>query len=233
MRLGGHHTLKGTSLGLTRGVSEPETLMRRRQFVRTAGGATAALGAGAGGVASPAAAQEQRPDFGGYTEGAEGGTYEDLRGESEVTVEVGGGGSGLAFLPTDLWIDQGTTVTFEWSSGGHNVLFEELPGESAVEGHEPTEGDGFSFSVTFDTNGVYKYFCQPHKSLNMLGAIAVGEGVATVAVESGGGKELHEYGVPIQAHWVGAATILGIVVTIVFTFYILKYGESAHTGTGR
>jgi hypothetical protein len=40
-------------------------------------------------------------------------------------------------------------------------------------------------------------------------------------------------GVPIQAHWVGAATILGIVMTVVFSFYVLKYGESPHTGTGR
>ena len=207
--------------------------MRRREFVRTAGGTTAALGAGA---AAPATAQEgggQRPDFGGYTEGAEGGTYEDLRGESEVTVEVGGTSSGLAFLPTNLWIDEGTTVTFEWTSGGHNVLFEEMPDGAGVSGHEPTEDGGFSFSVTFDTGGVYKYYCRPHESLGMLGAIAVGAGVPTVAVEGAGEKELHEYGVPIQAHWVGAATILGIVVTIVFTFYILKYGESAHTGTGR
>jgi Plastocyanin len=102
-----------------------------------------------------------------------------------------------------------------------------------VSGHEPTESGGFSFSVTFDTAGVYNYFCQPHKSLGMLGAIAVGSDVATKSVGGGGGKELHELGVPIQAHWVGAATILGIVMTVVFSFYVLKYGESPHTGTGR
>lgn len=214
--------------------------MNRREFVRSAGGATAALGAGAT-AAGTAAAQEEgggggttQPDFGGYTEGAEGGTYKDLRGESEVTVTVGGGGSGLAFLPTNLWIDTGTEVTFEWANSGHNVLFEEMPDGSEVSGHEPVEGGDFSFSVTFDTGGVYKYFCQPHKSLNMLGAIAVGEDVPTQTVGGAGGpKELHALGVPVQAHWVGAATILGIVVTIVFTFYVLKYGESAHTGTGR
>jgi hypothetical protein len=71
----------------------------------------------------------------------------------------------------------------------------------------------------------------------MVGGIAVGEDVPTKSVgggeEGGGGKELHELGVPIQAHWVGAATILGIVMTVVFSFYVLKYGESPHTGTGR
>jgi hypothetical protein len=50
--------------------------------------------------------------------------------------------------------------------------------------------------------------------------------------EGGGRKSLHELGVPIQAHWVGSATILGIIVTIVYTFYILKYGETPHSGHG-
>jgi hypothetical protein len=49
----------------------------------------------------------------------------------------------------------------------------------------------------------------------------------------GGEKELEELGVPIQAHWVGSATILGIIVTLAYTFYVLKYGESPNTGTGR
>ena len=206
--------------------------------MRRAGGATAAVGAGATATAGTAAAEEeeggggQKPDFGGYTDGAEGGEYLDARGESEVTVEVGGGG-GLAFAPTEVWIDSGTTVTFEWISDGHNVLFEEMPSDAGVSGHEPIEGEGFSFEVTFETGGIYGYYCDPHKSLGMLGGIAVGEEVPTVSAGGGGPKELHDLGVAIQAHWVGAATILGIVMSVIFTFYLVKYGESAHTGTGR
>ncbi|MCO8265935.1 halocyanin, partial [Haloferax sp. AB510] len=55
--------------------------MKRREFLRTAGGATAAATAAAG----TAAAQEGgggaqvQPDFGGYLDGIDGG-YEDLRG---------------------------------------------------------------------------------------------------------------------------------------------------------
>lgn len=213
--------------------------MKRRDFIRNAGGATAALGAGASATAGTAAAQEaggggggQQPDFGGYTDDAQGGSYEDLRGQGEVTINVGGG-DGLAFLPTGIWIDSGTTVTFEWSSGGHNVIFEEAPGGADVSGHEPLENEGFSFDITFDTGGIYKYYCEPHRQSGMQGAIAVGEDVPTVAAGGGGPKELHELGVPIQAHWVGSATVLGIIVSIVFTFYVLKYGESANTGTGR
>ncbi|WP_348612021.1 plastocyanin/azurin family copper-binding protein [Halobaculum rarum] len=209
--------------------------MKRRDFMRQAGGATAAIGAGATATAGTAAAQEggggQRPDFGGYTDGAEGGEYLDARGESEVTVEVGGGG-GLAYLPTELWIDTGTTVVFDWVSDGHNVLFDDNPGD--VSGHEPLEGEGFSFEVTFESGGIYTYYCDPHRSLGMLGGIAVGEDVPTVSAGGGGGpKELHDLGVAIQAHWVGAATILGIIMSVIFTFYLVKYGESAHTGTGR
>lgn len=214
--------------------------MKRRDFIRNAGGATAALGAGASATAGTAAAQEggggggggQQPDFGGYIDDAKGGSYEDHRGQSEVTVEVGGG-DGLAFLPTGMWIDTGTTVTFKWVSGGHNVVFEETPSGASVSGHEPIESQGFTFDVTFDTGGIYKYFCNPHKSLGMLGAIAVGSDVPTASAGGGGPKELHELGVPIQAHWVGSATVLGIIVSIVFAFYVLKYGESPNTGTGR
>jgi hypothetical protein len=39
-------------------------------------------------------------------------------------------------------------------------------------------------------------------------------------------------GVPIQAHFVGIATILAIIVSLVFTFFMLKYGESPHASGG-
>ena len=212
--------------------------MKRRNFIRNAGGATAALGAGASASAGNATAQEGgsggggRPDFGGWLEDAKGGAYQDFRGQSEVTVEVGAG-DGLAFIPTEIWIDTGTTVTFDWVSDGHNVEFEETPSDADVSGHVPIEGEGYSFSTTFDTGGIYKYFCDPHRSLGMLGGVAVGGDVPTVSAGGGGPKELEELGVPIQAHWVGSATVLSIIVSIVFTFYILKYGESPNTGTGR
>ncbi|MFB6244538.1 MAG: plastocyanin/azurin family copper-binding protein [Halobaculum sp.] len=217
--------------------------MKRREFVRSAGGTTAALGVGASAAGTAAAAEDggggggTRPDFGGYTDGAKVGSYKDLRGKKEVTVSVGAGSGGVAFAPTNIWIDKGTKVTFEWvGNKSHNVLFESKPDGAGVSGHKSLESSGFTYEATFDTGGIYKYYCQPHKALGMLGAIGVGGDVPTKSVSSGGGggeKELHSLGVPIQAHWVGAATILGIVTTIVFAFYVLKYGESPHTGTGR
>ena len=223
-------------MGLTPTRSINSTQMKRRDFIRNAGGVTAALGAGASASSGTVVAQEggggQKPDFGGWLEGAKGGTFQDLRGQSEVTVKVGGG-DGLAFLPTGIWIDSGTTVTFNWITSGHNVEFESTPSGANVSGHVPIESEGFSFSITFDTGGIYKYFCDPHRNLGMLGGVAVGGDVPTVSAGGGGEKELEEFGVPIQAHWVGSATILSIIISIIFTFYVLKYGESPNTGRGR
>ncbi|CDK39964.1 blue (Type 1) copper domain protein [Halorubrum sp. AJ67] len=69
----------------------------------------------------------------------------------------------------------------------------------------------------------------------MHGGIAVGEDVATVEVggaNTGWPEDIAYVGVPLHAHWVGISAILGIGLTFVFTFYMLKYGESAHTGHG-
>jgi len=192
----------------------------RRGFVRSAAGATA-LGAGAA-ASTPAAAQSEQPDFGGYTEGAKGGEYADERGSDSVTVTVGAGSGGVAFAPTNLWIDTGTEVTFEWTGNqSHNVLFEEMPEDAGVSGHESLESGGFSFSVTFDTAGVYKYFCQPHKGLGMLGGIAVGDDVATKSV---GGGVASGPAVPDSAKTIGVAASVAMVTTLGLTYFFVKYG---------
>jgi halocyanin-like protein len=193
----------------------------RRGFVRGAAGATA-LGVGASGTA---AAQSEKPDFGGYISDANGGEFEDLRGESEVTVTVGGGSQGLAFLPTNLWIDTGTKVTFEWTgSQSHNVLFESMPDGASVSGYEEQVSADFSFSFTFDTGGIYQYYCQPHKSLSMVGGIAVGEDVPTVSTGGGGGGGGARPSVPDSAKTIGVATFIAMVATLSLTFFFVKYG---------
>jgi halocyanin-like protein len=212
--------------------------MNRREFLTAAGGSAATTTAVAAGSAT---AQEGggggsvRPDWGGYLQGANAATFQDARGQSEVTVEVGAGSQGLAFDPAGLWVDPGTTVLWEWTGqgGGHNVVSQDGP--ASLDSGAAVSEAGTTFEHTFGESeaGITTYFCQPHQSLGMLGAVAVGNEVPTVSVGGGGEKELEELGVPIQAHWVGAATILGIVMTIVYTFYILKYGETPNTGTGR
>jgi hypothetical protein len=78
---------------------------------------------------------------------------------------------------------------------------------------------------------------RPEFLARATGAVAAVVAVAAVsgtaaAQEGGGGEvELHSLGVPILAHWVGIAAIFGIIVSLVFTFYVLKYGESAHSSS--
>src|SRR6056297_1390085 len=104
--------------------------MKRRDFIRTAGGSAAATTAVAASSGS-AAAQTVQPEF-SELEGIDGG-IEDLRGESEVTVEVGASGNGgnVAFSPAGIWIDPGTTVIWEWTGegGDHNVVTVDGPAE--------------------------------------------------------------------------------------------------------
>jgi len=211
--------------------------MKRRDFLRVAGGSTAVGTAAA--TATPAAAQASfdgwMSDVGNYSEVA------DATGQDEVTITVGaqGNGGNFAFGPPAAQIDPGTTIVWEWNGEGgqHNVVAE----EGADFESELSAEAGFTFEQTFEEEGVVKYFCQPHLGLGMKGVLVVGEmpdsggggGGGGGGGEGGGEVDLHALGVPIQAHWVGAATILGIIVSLIFSFYVLKYGESPHTGTGR
>ena len=164
----------------------PRTLTRRAAL-RTAAGTVAAGVAGTG-VAGTAAAQGG-VDYGGWFGSGTGGETRnfdgtvDRTGQDSVTVEVGAEGNGgpYAFGPAAVRIDPGTTVTFEWVSNTHNILIEDQPSDSGWSGVEAIENSGFSHEHTFETEGVYKYYCQPHLALGMKGAIVVG------AAPSGGG----------------------------------------------
>jgi halocyanin-like protein len=100
----------------------------------------------------------------------------DRTGQDSVTIEVGAEGNGgpYAFAPAAVRVDPGTTVTFEWVSDTHNVLIEEGPSGSDWGGVESIENAGYSHEHTFETEGVYKYYCQPHLALGMKGAVVVG-----------------------------------------------------------
>ncbi|WP_299330899.1 halocyanin domain-containing protein [Haloplanus sp.] len=206
--------------------------MNRRDFLRVAGGSAAAGTAAA--TATPAAAQASfdgwMSDVGNYSEVA------DATGQDEVTISVGsqGNGGNFGFDPAAVQVDPGTTVVWEWTGEGgqHNVVAEEGGDFES----DLSADAGFTFEQTFEEATVAKYFCQPHRGLGMKGVVVAGDipdsGGGGGGGE-GGGVDLHTLGVPIQAHWVGAATILGIIVSLIFSFYVLKYGESPHTGTGR
>jgi len=97
------------------------------------------------------------------------GSLQDMTGQGSVTVEVGAG-QGLAFSPSAIRVDPGTTVTWEWTGEGgqHNVVDEDGAFESDL-----TDEEGSTFDHTFEESGVTQYFCQPHKASGMKGAVVV------------------------------------------------------------
>ncbi|WP_318566736.1 halocyanin domain-containing protein [Salinigranum marinum] len=148
----------------------------RRDLLR--GGVAAGVALGAGAAAGPAAAQTD--DYDGWLSDVDNydGTTVDATGQDAVEVEVGAQGNGgtFAFAPPAVRVSPGTTVTFNWTSNTHNVLIEDQPEGAGWEGHSPIENTGFTLEHTFETLGVYKYYCEPHLSLGMKGVVVVEEG---------------------------------------------------------
>jgi halocyanin-like protein len=125
---------------------------------------------------------EQSGPYGGWlTSGNTGGaagnfdSVADRTGESAVTVEVGAQGNGgpYANAPAAVKVDSGATVAFEWLSNGHNVVLESKPDGSDWTGVESLENEGYSHEHTFETAGVYKYYCDPHLPVGMKGVVEV------------------------------------------------------------
>ncbi|WP_411965717.1 halocyanin domain-containing protein [Haloferax sp. YSMS24] len=195
--------------------------MSRRAFLGAAAG-----GAAVAATSGTAAAQTQEPDFGGYLDGVDGG-YEDLRGQSEVTIEVGaeGNGGALAFAPAGVWVDPGTTVTWEWTGegGGHNVKMEEGP--ASLDSGAPVAEAGTTYEYTFEEAdaGISKYYCAPHQALGMLGAVAVGGDVPVVETGGGGGGSSVPQ-VPGSAKALGVATTFAMIATLGLAYFFMKYG---------
>jgi halocyanin-like protein len=223
--------------------------MNRRDFLRTAGGAAGGTAAVSASTGTAAAAESGggggggggggKPDLGGYLDGVGNynGNVQDMTGQDEVTVEVGvdNGGQPYGFGPAAVHISKGTTVKFEWTGegGGHNVVAE----NEAFDSGSAVASAGVNFEHAFEEGGVFNYFCSPHKSLGMKGSIVVGQpGADFETVAAGGNKKTplnpEHMGVPFQAHYVGIATVLMMVVSLIFTFFLLKYGESSHSKGG-
>ena len=100
------------------------------------------------------------------------GSVTDATGQDRVTVTVGPDGE-FTFDPPAVRVSPGTTVAFEWASDAHNVMVESTPDGASWEGHAGIENEGFAFEHAFEAEGVYEYYCQPHRSLGMKGVVEV------------------------------------------------------------
>lgn len=218
--------------------------MNRRDFLRTAGGATAVASAAAATGAS-AAQEGGNESAGNETTGTPGGNESS---GNESSGEGGGGGGGttkevtvgpggdLTFEPAEVYVAPGDTVHWTWDSDDHNIVVEEQPDDADWGGTEGSDSEtydtGHEYSNTFDTIGEYAYFCQPHKSAGMEATVVVNESGQAPGAGAGGEADPEHMGVPFQAHFVGISTVVMIFVSLVFTFFTLKYGESRHASGG-
>ena len=224
----------------------PRTLTRRAAL-RTAAG-TVAVGVAGAGIAGTAAAQGG-VDYGGWFGSGTGGETKnfdgtvDRTGQDSVTIEVGSQGNGgpYAYGPAAVRIDPGTTVTFEWVSNTHNVLIEEQPSDSGWDGVEAIENQGFSHEFTFETEGIYKYYCQPHLALGMKGAMVVGAapsgggggggGGTGAGGETGGGEAAGSSpALTLAFRMVGGAVVAALAVVLGVTAWVFVNYDEFTTG---
>jgi pseudoazurin len=87
-------------------------------------------------------------------------------------------GRAMQFEPAFLKIAPGDSVTFVATNKGHNTesILTLMP-----EGAEPWKGKmNEEVTVTFATEGLYAYKCQPHLGLGMVGLIQVGDAPAAL-----------------------------------------------------
>lgn len=99
-------------------------------------------------------------------------------------IQIGGPKGEMVFIPDRLKIKPGETVTWVLQSGGHTVTAYHPKNHSAYQVRIPNEAEpwdselllekGATFAWTFDKEGIYNYFCRPHESIGMVGAILVG-----------------------------------------------------------
>jgi halocyanin-like protein len=118
------------------------------------------------GGASSADLESWFEDVGNYQE------MTDMTGESTVEIAVGAEGNNgcYAYEPPGARISTGTTVVWEWTGRGasHDVVASEGSFESNL-----TSEQGHTFEHTFESKGVYKYYCTPHRAMGMKGALVV------------------------------------------------------------
>jgi len=96
-------------------------------------------------------------------------------------VKMGSDSGQLVFVPDEIKICKGDTVTWVNNKGGpHNVLFDEEAVPSGVnaealgmESGEQLADEAATYSKKFDTAGSYGYYCEPHRGAGMNAVLIV------------------------------------------------------------
>jgi len=216
---------------------------RRSALRRTLGAGTALGAASVVGSGSALAQQNEsgNESGGGAGEGPDWGDWfsdvsnyestQDLRGQDSVTVAVGAG-NGFLFDPPAIWVDPGTTVTWEWTGegGNHNVVAQDDTFESELQSEE-----GATFEYTFENAGQHRYVCVPHQGAGMKGGVAVGD--VSEQAGGGGGEGGEESGgsggIPPMLQMIGAAFVVAFLSPLLFVLFLFNRGNSGGDAGGQ
>lgn len=155
----------------------------RRAALRAAGlaatGGLAALAGCPGGGDGTATTEEpdvieSEPNYRGWFDGVDNyrGTV-DRRDAEQVRVRVGveGDTGAYRFGPAAVAVSPDTSVIWEWTGqgGAHDVVSESDDFDSG----EPVESDSATFTFTYQSPAVYRYYCSNHRDRGMRGAVFV------------------------------------------------------------
>jgi plastocyanin len=124
------------------------------------------------------------------------GGPDDLQASATVDATVLSSDQGAGqnvFTPAVVWVEEGATVTWTIDEGSHSVTAYHPDNDHPQ--RIPADADPFdsgtltagnTFEATFETPGVYNYYCRPHEGLGMVGLVVVGSpqgGPGTTAPE--------------------------------------------------
>jgi plastocyanin len=145
-------------------------------------------GSGATATSTPTESDHQETEGENHDEeGSDDGHNHDEGTPQEpsatATVSMRTEGSGQHYGPHVVWIESGGTVTWELESGTHDVTayhpdndkLLRIPEAADSWSTELLSDHGTTFERTFETEGVYDYFCTPHEAVGMVGTVIVGE----------------------------------------------------------
>ncbi|WP_226482385.1 cupredoxin domain-containing protein [Natrinema amylolyticum] len=155
-------------------------------MLQLTGGTTIVGLAGCSGTRSNG--DDEHPDDGHDhgDDGHEGGGHEhdaDIGDPSDsATVSMITTDDGDHFDPHVVWVESGGSVSWTNESGSHSTTAyhtaNDEPGlvpEGAAEWDSGVLSEqGAAFDHTFETEGVYHYFCTPHETSGMIGSVIVG-----------------------------------------------------------
>lgn len=154
--------------------------MYRRDYLHALGlgGMAALAGCSAAGAstsehdADPTLPTE--PDYGGWFSGVSNyNATVDRRNESRVGVEVGAHGNmgAFGFGPAAVAVSPGATVVWRWTGkgGGHNVVAD----DGSFTSGGLVDAAGHTYELRFDAPGIFRYVCEPHRTMGMRGAAVV------------------------------------------------------------